>query len=195
MRRFLLPLLTALALPTSVNADLIVSKKEYLASLPVAAFTDPTSIQIPEGFPSNTVYPQVFKRAYWLQDGIKNSENFRIAFYEGGSRRSGNIVSILTMSRKLFKNTPEKSSFHPTYNFTVLRYDCANDRSQREDIAQTTSALDGREGFRWASNSQTKVFIEGYPNWVARSDYLTEWTQVRMGSYGAGNLDYACSNY
>ena len=173
----------------------MVAEKGYLASLSVAPFTDPPSVQIPEGFPFNTVYPQVFKRAYWLQDGIKNLENFRIAFYEGRSRRSGNIVSILTMKRLLFKNTLDKSSFHPKYTFTILRYDCANDRRQREQIAQTTSALDGSQGFNWASNTQTKVFIEGYPNWVARSDYSTEWTQVRMGSYGAGNLDYACSNY
>ena len=191
MRRFLLPLLAALALPTAVNTDQVVAREEYLASSPAPSFTDPPSVLIPEGFPFNTVYPQVFKRAYWLQDGIDKNEYFRIAFYEGESRRSGNIVSILTMSRSLSKNQ------FPKYNFTILRYDCANDRAQREGIAQTSSAVDGREGFTWAKypNEQVKVFIEGYPNWVIKSDYFSDWSQVRMGSYGAGNLDYACSNY
>lgn len=188
MKRFLLPLLAALALPSAVNTDKVVAREEYLASSPAPPpFTDPPSVRIPEGFPFNTVSPQLFKRAYWLQNGIDNDEYFRIAFYEGKSRRSGNIVSILTMDRSINKNQ------FPNYHFTILRYDCVNDRYQREAIARARTAL-----VDWADeypNGQLKVFIEGYPNWATRSDYLSDWIQVRMGSYGAGDLDYACSNY
>ena len=189
MRRFLLPLIAALALPNAVSADLIVSKNEYLASSPAPPFTDPPSVRIPEGFPSNTVYPQVFKRAYWLQDGFENTEKFRGAAYVGETRRSGNIVSIMQMLRTQTKNKP------PNYTINIVRYDCANDRTQREGTASIASG--NTIGFTWSKypNEQIKVFIEGYPYWTIRSDYFRDWKQVRMGTYEAGNLDYACSNY
>ena len=121
MRRFLLPLLAALALPTAVNSDQVVAKEGYLASSPAPPFTDPPSVRIPEGFPFNTVRPQLFKRAYWLDDGFENTEIFRGAGYVGETRRSGNIVSIMQMLRTQTKNKP------PNYTINIVRYDCAND--------------------------------------------------------------------
>ena len=187
MRRFLLPLLAALALPTAVNSDQVVAKEGYLASSPAPPFTDPPSVRIPEGFPFNTVRPQVFKRAYWLDDGFENTEIFRGAGYVGETRRRGNIVSIMYMFRTQKKNKP------PNYLINMVRYDCANDRTQREGTASITSG--NTIGFIYEANEQIKVFIEGYPYWTVRSDFFSDWEQVRMGSYGAGNLDYACSNY
>ena len=189
MKRYLLPLLATLALPTLINTNQVVAKEGYLASSPAPPFIDPPSVRIPEGFPFNTVYPQVFKRAYWLDDGFENTEKFRGAAYVGETRRSGNIVSIMQMLRTQFKNRP------PDYHITIVRYDCANDRSQREGTASITSG--DSIGFTWSKypNEQIKVFIEDYPYWTIRNDYFRDWEQVRMGSYEAGNLDYACSNY
>ena len=123
MKCLLLPLLAALALPTAVNADLTVSENEYLASTPAPPFTDPPSVRIPEGFPFNTVYPQVFKRAYWLDDGFENTETFRGAAYLGETRRSGNIVSIMQMLRTQFKNKP------PDYSITIVFKGVTNEQN------------------------------------------------------------------
>tara|TARA_Y100000739_G_C20427513_1_gene381842 strand:- start:87 stop:653 length:567 start_codon:yes stop_codon:yes gene_type:complete len=188
MKRLLVPLLAALALPTAVNTDQVVAQEEYLASSPAPPFTDPPSVRIPEGFPYNTVSPQLFKRAYWFQHGIENSKNMRVAAYVGETRRSGNIVSIMKMLRTQFKNQK------PIYTIIVNRYDCANDRWQSEG----TASISGSEnGFTWSEypNEQMKVFIEGYPYWTIRSAYFRDWEQVKMGSNGAANLDYACAIY
>ena len=204
MKRLLLSLIAALALPTSVNADLIFAQKGYLASLPVAPFTAPEKIVI-EGFPSNTVRNQIFKKADWLSYHDSVKENFRADFYVGLSRRKGNIVSLYVLKRVLFRNTRKKSDYIPRHYITINRFDCANDRRQYNNrIISIIDAIGdgpkvlGDGTILGEAPGQARVTIEGYPYWAMRVGSFKEpieWTPIKLGSYGASHLDYACENY
>ena len=211
MKRLLLSLLAALALPTAVNAELIFAKKGYLASLPVAPFSAPEKIVI-TGFPSDTVRPQIFKKADWLSYHDSVKENFRADFYVGLSRRKGNIVSLYVLKRVLFRNTSKKSDYIPRHYITINRFDCANDRSQYNNrIIRIIDAIgdgpevkgrfletDPSDTILGVAPGQVRVTIEGYPYWAMRVGSFKEpieWTPIKLGSYGASHLDYACENY
>ena len=144
MKRLILPLLAVFALPTAVNADLIFAQKGYLASLPVAPFTAPEKIVI-EGFPSGTIPPQIFKKADWLNSMRFLNENFRCDFYEGLSRRRGNIVSLYELKRCLRRNKSNiKKTFYPKYYINLVRYDCANDRYKSTELLGSQVKLEAR---------------------------------------------------
>ena len=187
------------------------------ASYPLAPFTAPEIIVIPNGFPSGTIPPQIFQKADWLSYPGSIKENFRGDSYVGLSRRRGNIVSLYVLRRTLFRNHSVNSNHIPRHKISIVRYDCSNDQYQSDfQVIYITDAIgDGPEvkgGFLYPLNTnetkwdvipgQVRVTIEGYPYWAMRpsSDpryekITNEWIPIKLGTNGAFQLDYACENY
>ncbi len=188
-----------------------------LASLPIAPFSAPETIVIPYGFPSGTIPPQIFKKADWLTYPNSIKENFRGDSYVGLSRRRGNIVSLYVLRRTLRRNNSLNSTHIPRHTISLDRYDCKNDRYQSDyHVIYITDAIgDGPEvkgGFRYPLNinetkwditpGQVRVKIEGYPYWAMKpssdpryEEETNKWIPIKLGSYGASHIDYACENY
>ena len=121
-----------------------------IASIPVAPFITPESISI-SGFPPRTVIDQTFKKAVWLQSDPKTigGPGFKADEYVGISRRRGNIVTLSTLTRKLFQESPtrnrnsdvSKGFFVPGYSFFLMRFDCANDTFSTERLVSVTDGI------------------------------------------------------
>ena len=163
-----------------------------IASIPVAPFTSPYLIEIPNGFPPRTIPPQIFRKVDWLdnRDDLTTSDKYKTAKYVGLSRRQGNIISLYVLDRTLLRETAEQNrnsknvhagAFIPSYMFWLKRFDCANDRYSMKSLVATADAIgDGPEvkgAFEYPTNSsytewalipfQQKVVIEGNPYWAS----------------------------
>ena len=82
-----------------------------IASIPVAPFTSPYFIEIPNGFPPRTIPPQIFRKVEWLdnRDSLTTSDKYKKAKYVGLTRRQGNIISLYVLERTLLRETAEQN--------------------------------------------------------------------------------------
>ena len=190
-----------------------------LAVLPVAPFTAPPSISVPSNIPS--IPPGVYTKASWLDTANKNSSTFRSDTYIRTPRRRGNIVSIFVIERRIQKETQKFNRhikgygdglFLPGYSSRIYRYDCQNDKYSVSTPLLLGSAWGGVNGFLYPTGpnendwqvipGQTKVIIEGRPYWAMRPqsdprhiEKKVEWKYIVPESYGASQIDYACTNF
>ena len=139
-----------------------------VASIPVAPFTSPYFIEIPNGFPPRTIPPQIFRKVEWLdnRDSLTTSDKYKKAKYVGLTRRQGNIISLYVLERTLWRETADRNrdskdvragAFIPSYMFWLKRFDCANDRYSMKSLVATADAIgDGPEvkgAFEYPTNS------------------------------------------
>ena len=186
-----------------------------------APFTSPRSLILPSGMPSRSLPAGEYLIAPWLNMWGDRTNSYRADTYIGNIRKRGNIVSFYSIRRSLIRNDGQLNPknygsgiFLPQYVGSIRRYDCKNDRSMFEIIMSTSHARPGGTGFRddrydqgdYMSNeshpNQVRLIIEGRPYWVLGKTYNfheeekpAEWSYVLPGSYGASDLDYACTNF
>ena len=190
-----------------------------MAVLPVAPFTSPLSLSIPNNIPS--IEPGLYKRAIWL-DLPGDNHDYKTSTYIGTPRRRGNIVSFYTIRRHIFKETSKTNryskrrgngSFLPGYDIDVDRFNCQDDTYSSESALSIITAwgnIGETGGFQQPLNyredtwtripGQVRVMIEGRPYWTMKpsmdprhEEKPLKWISVRPGSIGASQLDYACT--
>lgn len=189
-----------------------------MAVLPVAPFTTPSSIYIPDNIPS--IEPGLYKRAFWMES-VESTQRFKRSVYIGTRRKRGNKVSFYTIRRTLGKETSNRNrhsngwngSFLPSYSVSVTRFNCQEDTYAMEHVLSITSAWGDKGntgGFQQPLNyredtwvripGQVRVMIEGRPYWAMKPSMdrrhkkkPLEWKSIRPGSKGASMIDTACT--